>query len=44
MLGVPFDEHVVRFCTHWNIDDEDVDAAIEAVDRAATNDRMNPGE
>ena len=44
VLGVPFDEHVVRFCTHWNIDDEDVDAAIEAVDRAATNDRMNPGE
>ena len=34
MLGVPFDERVVRFCTHWNIDDEDVDAAIEGVERA----------
>jgi len=34
VLGVPFDEHVVRFCTHWNVDDEDVDAAIEGVERA----------
>jgi len=34
-LGVPFDEHVVRFCTHWDVDDADVDAAIEAVQRAA---------
>jgi threonine aldolase len=34
VLGVPFDERVVRFCTHWNIDDEDVDAAIEGVERA----------
>jgi len=24
----------VRFCTHWNIDDEDVDAAIAGVERA----------
>jgi threonine aldolase len=35
VLGVPFDEHVVRFCTHWDVDDADVDAAIEAVERAA---------
>jgi len=34
VLGVPFDEHVVRFCTHWDVDDDDVDAAIEGVDRA----------
>jgi len=34
VLGVPFDEHVVRFCTHWNIDDDDVDAALDAVERA----------
>ncbi|WP_284006596.1 threonine aldolase family protein [Haloarcula pelagica] len=33
--GVPFDDHVVRFCTHWDIDDADIDRAIEAVERAA---------
>ncbi|MBX0322504.1 threonine aldolase family protein [Halomicroarcula sp. F13] len=32
--GVPFDDHVVRFCTHWDVDDDDVDAAIAAVERA----------
>ena len=34
VLGVPFDEHVVRFCTHWDVDDEDIEAAIAAVERA----------
>lgn len=31
VLGVPFDDHVVRFCTHWDVDDEDIETAIEAV-------------
>jgi len=31
ILGVPFDDHVVRFCTHWDVDDEAVETAIEAV-------------
>jgi len=35
LLGVPFDDHVVRFCTHWDVDDGDVDRAIAAVERAA---------
>ncbi|WP_276273437.1 threonine aldolase family protein [Haloarcula litorea] len=35
VLGVPFDDHVVRFCTHWDVDDGDVDAAVDAVERAA---------
>jgi len=35
LLGVPFDDHVVRFCTHWDVDDGDVDRAIDAVERAA---------
>jgi len=34
VLGVPFDDHVVRFCTHWDVDDADVDEAIAAVERA----------
>ena len=34
VLGVPFDEHTVRFCTHLDVDDEDVRDAIEAVERA----------
>ncbi len=34
VLGSEFGDHLVRFCTHWDIDDEDVDAAIEAVERA----------
>jgi threonine aldolase len=32
--GTAFDEHVARFCTHWNVDDDDIDAAIEAADAA----------
>ncbi|MHB9287423.1 threonine aldolase family protein [Halobacteriales archaeon Cl-PHB] len=31
VLGVPFDEHVVRFCTHWDVDDTDVAAAVERI-------------
>jgi len=34
VLGVPFDDHVVRFCTHWDVDADDVDAAIERVGAA----------
>jgi threonine aldolase len=34
VLGVPFDDHVVRFCTHWDVDDEDIDDAIAGVERA----------
>lgn len=34
VLGVPFDEHVVRFCTHWDVTDDDVDRAVDAVKRA----------
>ncbi|WP_135303464.1 threonine aldolase family protein [Haloarcula amylovorans] len=33
--GVPFDDRVVRFCTHWDVDDDAIDAAIDAVRRAA---------
>ncbi len=34
VLGVPFDDYVVRFCTHWNVGDADVKEAIAAVERA----------
>ena len=34
VLGVPFDDHVVRFCTHWDVDDEAVTETIAAVERA----------
>ncbi|MBX0295910.1 threonine aldolase family protein [Haloarcula nitratireducens] len=33
--GVPFADHVVRFCTHWDVDDDAIDAAVDAVRRAA---------
>jgi len=29
VMGSAFGEHTVRFCTHWNIDDEDIETAIE---------------
>ena len=32
LLGVPFDDHVVRFCTHLDVSDDDIDAAIEIVE------------
>ncbi|MEF8783195.1 MAG: low specificity L-threonine aldolase [Haloarculaceae archaeon] len=35
VLGVPFDDRVVRFVTHWDVDDGDVDRAIGAIERAA---------
>ncbi len=31
VLGVPFDDHVVRFCTHWDVDRSDVETAVERV-------------
>ncbi len=34
VLGTPRDEQTVRFCTHWDVDDADVDQAIDAVERA----------
>ena len=34
VLGVPFGEHVVRFCTHLDVDG-DIDAAIRRIERAA---------
>jgi threonine aldolase len=34
VLGVPFAEHTIRFCTHWDVSDGDIDDAIDAVERA----------
>jgi len=34
VLGSEFDDYVVRFCTHWDVDREDVTAAAERVERA----------
>jgi hypothetical protein len=34
LLGVPFDDHLVRFCTHLDVTDDDIDAAITAAERA----------
>ncbi len=34
VLGVPFDEHTIRFCTHWDVTDDDIETASAAVDRA----------
>jgi threonine aldolase len=31
VLGVPFGEHVVRFCTHLDVDREDVEAAVDRI-------------
>jgi len=36
LLGVPFDEHLVRFCTHLDVTDEDIDAAITAAEQAVS--------
>ncbi|MEA5388696.1 low specificity L-threonine aldolase [Haloarculaceae archaeon H-GB11] len=30
--GTEFDEHVARFCTHWNVTEDDIDAAIDAIE------------
>jgi threonine aldolase len=35
VLGVPFDEHVVRFTTHWDVDDEAIEDAIAGIEEAA---------
>jgi threonine aldolase len=32
VLGVPFGEHVVRFCTHLDVDREDVETAVERIE------------
>lgn len=32
--GTAFGEHVVRFCTHWDVDEEDIERAVESVRRA----------
>jgi len=34
VLGVPFAEQTIRFCTHWDVDDEDIDAALDGIERA----------
>jgi len=34
VLGSEFDDYVVRFCTHWDVDREDVTAAARRVERA----------
>ncbi|WP_338726636.1 low specificity L-threonine aldolase [Haladaptatus sp. DJG-WS-42] len=31
VLGVPFADGVVRFCTHWNVSADDVETVIDAV-------------
>jgi threonine aldolase len=33
VLGVPFDDRQVRFCTHWDVSEADVERAVEAVER-----------
>ncbi|WP_178915354.1 low specificity L-threonine aldolase [Natronomonas gomsonensis] len=35
VLGVPFGEHVVRFCTHLDVDTDDIDAAVRRIERVA---------
>lgn len=35
VLGVPFAEKTIRFCTHWDVTDDDIDAVIDAVGRIA---------
>jgi threonine aldolase len=37
LLGVPFAEYEVRFCTHWDVDSDDVDEAAAAVERATAS-------
>jgi threonine aldolase len=34
LLGSPFGEYTIRFCTHLDIDDEDVDAAVGIAENA----------
>ncbi|USZ66699.1 beta-eliminating lyase-related protein [Halorussus salilacus] len=37
VAGVEFDTHVARFCTHWDVDGEDVAEAAERVREAVEN-------
>jgi threonine aldolase len=34
VLGIPFGDHRVRFCTNWDVDGDDVERAVAAVERA----------
>ena len=34
VLGVPFDDHLVRFCTHLDVSHKDVETAVERIERA----------
>ena len=34
VLAVPFDDHVIRCCTHWDVDDAAVAAALERIEAA----------
>ncbi len=34
VLGTPFGEYTVRFVTHWDVDEGDIDAAIDRVETA----------
>ena len=36
VLGTQFDTHVARFCTHWNVDRDDVEEAAERVGEAVS--------
>ncbi|MFT4881286.1 MAG: threonine aldolase [Natronomonas sp.] len=35
LLGGAFDDHLVRFCTHRDVDDADIDEAVAAAEQAA---------
>jgi threonine aldolase len=37
VLGVPFDTNVARFCTHWDVDRDDVTEAAERVGEAVAD-------
>ena len=34
LLGGAFDDHLVRFCTHWDVDDADIEGAVAAAERS----------
>ncbi|PSQ30047.1 low specificity L-threonine aldolase, partial [Halobacteriales archaeon QS_9_67_15] len=31
---VAFGDYRVRFCTHWNVDDDDIERALDGIERA----------
>lgn len=39
VLGVAFGEYVVRFCTHWDVDEEGIEEAIGAAERVLYSSR-----